>query len=134
VQLHRDQEEFEKAGVELVVIGQGEPEDAAKFRHTQHVAELPMLTDRKRESYRAAGTKVATFSELLGPKVLGRGIRASVANRRHQGKVVGHAAQLGGVIIVKPGGEIAYSHLSSDASDYPENAEVLEAAREAAAG
>jgi peroxiredoxin len=134
VQLHRDRDKFAEAGVELVVIGQGEPEDAAKFRRSQHVEELPLFTDRKRESYRAAGTKVATFSELLGPRVIGRGIRASVSNRKHQGKVVGHAAQLGGVMIVKPDGEIAYSHLSSDASDYPENEEVLEAARAAARG
>ena len=131
MQLHRDREEFEQAGVELVVIGQGEPEDAARFRRTQRVEDLPMLTDRTRESYRAAGTKVATFSELVGPRVIGRGVRATVATRRHQGKIVGHPAQLGGVMIVKPGGEIAYSHLSSDASDYPDNAEVLEAARAA---
>jgi peroxiredoxin len=134
VQLHRDRDQFAEAGVELAVIGQGDPEDAARFRRTQHVEELPMFTDRKRESYRAAGTKVATFSELLGPSVMARGIRASVATRKRQGKVDGHAAQLGGVMIVKPDGSIAYSHLSDDASDYPENDEVLEAARAAAAG
>jgi hypothetical protein len=133
VQLHRDQEKFAEADVELLVIGQGEPDDAARFRRSQRVEELPMLTDKKRESYRAAGTKVATFSELLGPRVVGRGMRSSVANRVRQGKVVGHAAQLGGVVIVTPGDEVAYSHLSSDASDYPDNEEVLEAARAAAA-
>ena len=134
MQLHRDREEFEQAGVELVVIGQGEPEQAASFRRTQRIEELPVLADRTRESYRAAGTKVATFSELLGPRVIARGVRATVATRRHQGKVVGHPAQLGGVMIVKPSGEIAYSRLSSDASDYPDNEEVLEAARAAVGG
>ena len=134
MQLHRDRDEFAEAGVELAVIGQGDPDDAARFRRTQHVEELPLFTDKKRESYAAAGTKIATFTELLGAKVVRRGLRSSAVNKVFQGKVRGHAAQLGGVIIVKPDGKIAYSHLSDDASDYPENEEVLEAARAAAGG
>jgi peroxiredoxin len=134
VQLHRDRDKFAEAGVELVVIGQGDPEDAEKFRRSQHVDELAVYTDKKRESYKAAGTKIATFSELLGARVVGRGIRSSAVNKVLQGKTVGHPAQLGGVIIVKADGQIAYSHLSSDASDYPENEEVLEAAHAAAGG
>ena len=132
MQLHRDRDKFEEAGVRLAVIGQGDPDDAAEFRRRQLVEELPMLTDRKRESYRAVGTKVATFGELLGPRVVGRGLRSSVSNRVRQGKVVGHPAQLGGVVIVKPDNEIVFAHLSADASDYPDNEEVLAAARAAA--
>ena len=49
-----------------------------------------------------------------------------------QGRIVGHAAQLGGVLIVKPDGSIPYAHLSEDASDNPPNDEVLAAARAAA--
>jgi hypothetical protein len=67
MQLHRDREEFEAAGVELVAIGQGNVKQAAHFRESQGVDELRLLVDRKREAYRRAGTKVATVGELVGP-------------------------------------------------------------------
>jgi hypothetical protein len=130
VQLHRDREKFEQAGVRLVVVGQGRPQQAEHFMKTQGV-ELDMLVDSKREAYRAAGAKVGTFNELLGPRVVAKGIRRAAASRVHQGRTVGHPAQLGGVLLVMPDGSIPYSHLSEDASDNPPNDEVLAAAREA---
>ena len=130
MQLHRDREEFERAGARLAVIGQGTPEQARHFAETQKV-DLPLLVDTKREAYRAAGTKVATFGELLGPKMIARGARRSLASGVRQGRTVGHPAQLGGVLLVMPDGSIPYSHLSDDASDNPPNAEVLRAVREA---
>jgi hypothetical protein len=133
VQLHRDRKKFDKAGVRLVVIGQGTTEQAAHFRDSQRV-DLPLYVDRKREAYRAAGTKVATFNELLGPSVVAKGIAESTRLGVRQGRTVGHPAQLGGVLIVKPDGSIPYVHLADDASDNPPNREVLAAARKAAKG
>ena len=130
MQLHRDREKFEQAGVRLVVVGQGRPEQAEHFMKTQRV-QLDMLVDTRREAYRAAGAKVGTFNELLGPRVVAKGVRRAAASRVHQGRTVGHPAQLGGVLLVMPDGSIPYSHLSEDASDIPPNDEVLAAVREA---
>ena len=130
MQLHRDREKFEQAGVRLVVVGQGRPEQAQHFMKTQGV-DLDMLVDTRREAYRVAGAKVATFNELLGPRVVAKGVRRAAASRVHQGRTVGHAAQLGGVLLVMPDGSIPYSHLSEDASDNPPNDEVLAAIRKA---
>jgi peroxiredoxin len=130
VQLHRDREKFEKAGVRLTVVGQGRPEQATHFRES-HELELEMLVDPRREAYRAAGTKVATFNELLGPRVVAKGLRRARASGVHQGRTVGHPAQLGGVLLVLPDGSIPYTHLSDDASDNPPNEEVLAAVRRA---
>lgn len=44
----------------------------------------------------------------------------------------GHAAQLGGVVIVAPDGSVPYAHLADDAADNPPTDEVLAAARRAA--
>ena len=132
MQLHRDRKRFEEAGVRLVVIGQGRPEDARQFSHQLKV-DLPIYVSRDRAAYRAAGTKVGTLGELLGPRSVLKGIRRSASDRVVQGRIVGHAAQLGGVLIVKPDGSIPYAHLSEDASDNPPNDEVLAAARAAAA-
>jgi peroxiredoxin len=132
LQLQRDREEFEAAGVELAVIGQGTPENAEHFRHAYEL-DLRLLVDPERRAYAAAGAKVATFSELLGARVMAKGARRAAKAGVRQGKTIGHAAQLGGVLVVAPGGEVAYAHMSDDASDTPPNAEVLEAARAAAA-
>jgi peroxiredoxin len=133
VQLHRDREEFEAAGVRLVVIGQGTPDHAIHFRDA-HGIELEMLVDRGRESYRAAGTKVATISELVGPRVVAKGTAQAIKQRLPQQKTRGHPAQLGGVMLVMPDGSVPYSHLADDASDNAPNSEVLAAVRHALAG
>jgi prostamide/prostaglandin F2alpha synthase len=133
VQLHRDREEFEAAGVRLVVIGQGRPKHARRFEE-QHDLDLTLLVDPDRKTYKAAGAKVATFGELLGPRVVAKGVRTALSERVVQGRTQGHPAQLGGVLVVAPGGEVTWAHLADDAGDNPPNADVLEAARKAAAG
>jgi peroxiredoxin len=133
VQLHRARSEFEAAGIPLVLIGQATPRHAAHFRRRLEI-ELPVLADENRESYRAAGAKVATVGELLGPRSVGRGLMRSARSRGaiRQGKVIGHAAQLGGAMVVGPDGTVAWSHMSEDASDNASADEILAAARRSA--
>jgi hypothetical protein len=131
VQLHRDRDEFEAAGVELVVIGQGTPAHARSFAE-DHGLELNLLVDPDRKTYEAAGTKMASVTDLFGPRVALRGLRAVASERVVQGRTIGHPAQLGGVLVVAPGGEVVWSHLANDAGDNPSNSVVLEAARKAA--
>lgn len=130
VQLNRAREEFEAVGVGLVLIGQATPRHAAHFRRKFEL-DLPVLADEKRASYGAAGAKVATMGELLGPKSVTKGIGRSVKSRGalRQGRMIGHPAQLGGAMIVTTDGRVAWTHMSDDASDNAANEELLEAAR-----
>jgi peroxiredoxin len=135
VDIHRHREDFEKADVELVVIGHGSAAHAADFRKLQNV-DLRLLVDPDREVYKLAGAKVATLNELIGPRQILRGLRATVLSRLgqgsiavHQGKILGHAAQLGGVLIIAPDGTVRYAHLSEESGDNPPAREVLAAAR-----
>jgi hypothetical protein len=48
-----------------------------------------------------------------------------------QGRTIGHPAQLGGAMLILPTGEIAWSHMSEDASDNAEPEEILAAVRAA---
>jgi hypothetical protein len=130
VQLHRDREAFEQAGVELAVIGQGTPRHARAFKEDQGL-EFTLLVDPDRRTYKAAGAKVGSVSELLGPRVALRALRAVASERVIQGRTIGHPAQLGGVLVVAPGGAVVWSHLADDAGDNPPNDVVLDAARAA---
>lgn len=116
-----------------MVIGQGTPANAAWFRDNFDL-DLDLLVDTDRRAYKAAGAKVATFSELLGPKMVSRGLKRGRDSGVRQGKTVGHPAQLGGLMLVTPDGKVPWVHLSDDASDYPPNAEVVEAVRRSLPG
>jgi hypothetical protein len=132
VQLHRAQQDFDAAGVGLVLVGQGGPRQAAHFRRRQGV-DLPVLADEKRESYRAAGAKVATTGELLGPRSVASGALKTLrsAGKVRQGKIIGHPAQLGGALVVATDGRVTWSHMSEEASDNASPKEILAAARRA---
>ena len=128
MQLHRARDEFEAEGTPLVLIGQLTARHAAHFRRRQGI-ELPVLADEDRVSYKAAGAKIATMGELLGPSVVAKGLMTTVRTGRVQGRTLGHPAQLGGAMVIAPGGEIVWSHMSEDASDNAPPEEILAAVR-----
>jgi peroxiredoxin len=132
VQLHRDRDKFEAAGVSLAAIGQGTPAHARAFIKDNKVDGLRILVDPARESYEAAGAKIATVNELFGPRIVAKGTTSALRTGLFQTRTKGHPAQLGGVLIVAPDGSVPYAHLADDASDNPPNDEVLRAAGRAA--
>lgn len=113
-----------------MLIGQATPRQAEHFRRRQGI-ELGILADEDRKSYRAAGAKVATMSELLGPRVMAKGMSTGRRYGVRQGRTVGHPAQLGGAMLIAPGGRVLWSHMSEDASDNASPEEILGAIRSA---
>jgi peroxiredoxin len=130
--LDRARQQFEAPGGRLVLIGQLSPRHAAHFRRRQ-VIEVPVLADEGRVSYKAAGAKMATMGELLGPSVVAKGFLTTARTGRMQTRTVGHPAQLGGAMVVAPDGRVVWSHMAQDASDNAEPEEILAAVRRAAA-
>jgi len=128
MQLHRARSEFEEAGAALVLIGQATPRHAAQFRRRQGI-QLPVLADEDRVSYKAAGAKVAGITDLFGPKVVAKGALTGVRNKSIQTRTIGNTAQLGGAIVVLPGGDVAWSHMSKDAGDNAPPEEIIAAVR-----
>jgi peroxiredoxin len=131
VQLQRAHDELEGAG-EVVLIGQATPRHAAHIRRRLEL-EFPLLADEKRESYRAAGAKIATATELIGPKMLAKGVQESRRSGVVQGRTIGHPAQLGGTLVVETDGKVVWSRMSEDASDNATPEEII-AALERASG
>jgi peroxiredoxin len=132
VQLHRARSDFDSEGVGLVLIGQKTPRHATEFRR-RHGIELPILADQRRDTYRAAGARMGRLGELLGPRSVVAGISKAFRSRGkiRQGRVIGSAAQLGGALVIAPGGRILWSHKSENAADSASAEELLEAARTA---
>jgi peroxiredoxin len=128
--LDRARKDFDAAGARLVLIGQLSPRHAAHFRRRQNI-DLPVLADERRVSYKAAGAKMGNVSQLLGPKVVAKGALTTLRTRQVQGRTLGHPAQLGGAMVIDPGGEIVWSHMAKDASDNAPPEEILSAIRRA---
>jgi AhpC/TSA antioxidant enzyme len=131
VQLHRAREEFDRAGVRLVLIGQASPRQARHFRDKLNLEPLPVLADDERESYRAAGLKRANLKQLVGPKSVLAGVKHGARSRVVQGRIIGDAAQLGGEMLVLPDGTVAWSHVQEHAGDTVSPEDLLEEARAA---
>ena len=121
---------FEAAGADVVLIGQLTPRHAAHFRRRQGIG-LTVLADEERESYAAAGAKIATVSELLGPRVAAKGLLTSLKTGRTQTRTIGHPAQLGGAMVIAPDGTVVWSHMSEDAGDNAPPDEILAAVQSA---
>ncbi|MGE5235400.1 MAG: redoxin domain-containing protein [Acidobacteriota bacterium] len=126
VELNRIRDRLTDADARLILIGQGTPEDAARFRRHLGI-ELQILTDADRVTYLWAGTKLATLDELIGPLVVGRGLVRMARQRVFIGRNTADEAQLGGSIVVSPGGRVSFAHISRDASDVASPAELLAA-------
>lgn len=125
-------QDFKTAGVNLVLIGQGTPRQAAEFRRRQGI-QLPVLADHDRVSYKAAGTKVGGVTDLFSPQTVAKGLLATARTRRTQTRTIGNAGQLGGALVVLPDGSIPWSRMAEDASDNAPPEEILAAVREAVA-
>jgi hypothetical protein len=117
VQLHRAHERFSAAGAELTLIGQATPRHAASFHRRLGLDGVRLLADERRRSYKAAGLKVGTLADLVGPRSAVAGVRHLARSRVFQGRPVGNVAQLGGAMVVRPDGAVALSHVSEHAGD-----------------
>lgn len=123
-QLRREVDTIHGRGAELVVVGNGNRHFATAFAADAGLT-TPLYVDTKRASYRALGMS-RSFLALLSPRIAAHAIRALRSGAR-QGLVRGDGPQLGGVLVVLPGGRIAYRYLSREAGDHPPVSEVLEA-------
>ena len=132
MQLHRARSEFDRAGANLVLIGQATPRDAAQFRRRQGI-QLRVLADEDRVSYRAAGAKKGGVRDLVSPKVVAKGALTGLREKTVQTRTVGSAGQLGGVLVVDTTGRVTWSHMATDASDNAPPEEILAAIKAAVA-
>jgi peroxiredoxin len=118
--------DFEAAGAQLLLIGNGKPEQARRFQELRAPMAI-VVTDPERRSYRALGARRSPLG------VLGRGtIRGWLAARRLGIKadgLQGDILQLGGTLVVDPPNTVLLAHISSGPGDHPSVESLLAALR-----
>lgn len=120
-------EEFEAKGANVAAIGMGLTAMAADFRDKQDIP-FPLLVDRHRETHKALELKRGNLLEIVGPKQVVRGIK-SLFTGNTQGRPAPKqdVLQLGGALVVAPGGTVLYRHQASGAEDNPPVDDLLDA-------
>lgn len=103
------------AGGELVILGNGTPEQAQWFVEDYRVA-TPVFTDPALRSHAIVG---AARQRIFDPRSLVRAIGAMRKGFRQSG-VKGAALQLGGVFVISSDGRMPYQYLSRFAGDHPD--------------
>jgi dehydrogenase/reductase SDR family member 12 len=115
-------DEIRARGAELVIVGNGAPNFAAAFREDFEL-DCPLVVDPELRAYRAAGLRRGRV-ELLSPRLPLHALRALRSGSRQTG-VQGDPWQLGGVFVIRPGGDLTYRYVSREAGDHPPVEEIL---------
>ena len=117
-------EDIRDHGAELVIVGNGAAHFAAAFREDFQL-DCPLLVDPELRAYRAAGLRRGRV-EILSPRLPWNAFRALRSGSR-QGAIEGDPWQLGGVFVIRAGGELTYRHASREAGDHPPIGDILAA-------
>jgi AhpC/TSA antioxidant enzyme len=128
VQLHRAREDFDAAGLKLVMIGQANPRQATAFRRKLKI-DVPVLADEDRGTYKIAGFKRGSVSQLIGPRSVLAGVKHAAQSGHVQGRPVGDVAQLGGALVIGQGGEVLLEQRAKNAGDTLDPEDLLQAVR-----
>lgn len=121
-QLRAINPQVQEQGAELVVIGNGKPDQAAAFAQERQI-DFTLLTDPGRRSYQAAGLR-RDFGSTFGLKTVRNASKAMKQGFR-QGSVQGDPWQQGGAFVITPQDEVLFSYISSAGGDHPEPQDLL---------
>lgn len=109
-------EALDRAGLSVVVITPDRPSRARKFADDYNVP-FPVLTDPQRNAYRAYGLMDGSFGQLVNPRIVARGAKATM-NGIFLSRPTSSPRQLPGTAIVGPDGQLRHLHHARDAADH----------------
>lgn len=117
-------DQLDAAGVELVAIGNGTPEEARAFID-KFKFNGELYVDQDLDAYEAFQLKRG-FWVTLGPKSLLHGFSAFTQGFR-QGLTAGDPLQQGGMFVIGPGPQLHYEHRNHEAGDHANLNELINA-------
>lgn len=118
----------EELGVRVVVVGFAAPQSLAAYQHRQGLDELLVLSDPERRAYRAFGFDRGSVARVwLDPRVWRRYAQLIRRGRRIE-RSNEDTLQLGGDVLIDPGGRTRWIYRSSGPEDRP-SIEAIRAGR-----
>lgn len=111
-----------------MIIGNGTAEQAGWFVD-EYAITTPLYTDPSLSIHRAVGARRGG-----GGLRMIRNVLRALRKGHFQTRVIGDAQQHGGVFVVTPRGEFAYSYVSEVAGDHPDPEDVVQALERVAGG
>ena len=123
-------DEIAGAGVRLIVIGNGSPEQARSFREDETIP-FELWVDSEMRAYRAAGLRRGA-AKVFSLRSFGH-LRRAMRGGFRQAGVQGDPWQLGAVFLIDPDGRTRYEHVSREAGDHPPVHELMRAIIESGA-
>jgi peroxiredoxin len=120
--------EIARLGIAVVFVGNGAPNFIEGFVERNALAGMPceIVTDPSLRAFDAAGLERSRWSSI-GPQALRNLARALLSGYR-QTRIEGAGQQQGGVMLVEPGGGLAYVHRDRVTGDHAPTADVVDAA------
>jgi len=118
---------YQVGNTRIIFIGNGQPQFIKTFKEDLQIQDAVIYTDPKLVSFKAAGFQRGFF-RALGPKSLINGrklIRAGHKQGQYEG-AMGDLWQLGGLLVIKPDGRVAYHFISESTGDFPAEDEIKE--------
>jgi len=126
VKLREDQQLFREAEAEVVLVGQGSPEEGAGFCQRKHLP-FPCLLDGDKSAYRAYGLRRRNLAVVVSPRIAVPFVRANLnSETRQRGLEGGDFFQMPGTFVVDVGGVILLAHRNRTIADSPPNHLLLE--------
>jgi peroxiredoxin len=119
-------DDIRAAGAELVLVGNGSVQFAARFQ-AEKAPDCAVFTDPSLEAYRELGMKRGVWA-TLSPAALLASVRATRRGYR-QTSTEGDGWQQGGTYAVAKGGRIVYAKANRNAGDRPDLDAALAALR-----
>jgi peroxiredoxin len=130
--------DYRAAGGEAVIVGQGEPERAGRYRDRQQL-DVPILSDPERSAYQAFGLLQGTPAQILfdASDALLRcdvdaGMGLAAARHATDRALVDDPWQLPGEFVIAANGTIEHAHRYNWCEDYPDPRVHVAAIRHAA--
>lgn len=131
--MQRRYDELKQHGADVLVISFSPPEGIPRYV-AAHGWRFPVVSDPRREAYRAFGLESGSWWRVAGPRVIGRYLWLLVRGRKLRKPSAGDDfKQLGGDFVLDADRRLVYAHPSRDPTDRP-TGEALVGAVAGAAG
>ncbi len=125
LRLRNDRERFERAGMQVVLVGHGGPEDARRFVEARPVP-FRVLVDPSRAAYERYGLKRGSISQVFGPQCVAPMVRAALQPNCRQGLPNGgNVMQMPGAFVVDTAGVLLLAHRGATIADNPTTGQLL---------